>query len=81
MFPSMLPFSTEIIVLPNKRLCGLKLLTVVLPGRLFHGFCWGISMLFDHSMGSAVAVRYGRGGKMTWVLDSLGLIGKVTTLS
>jgi hypothetical protein len=67
MFPSMHPFSTEIIVFPNKRLCGLQLLTVVLPGRLFHGFCWGISMLFDHSMGSAVAVHYCRGGKMTWV--------------
>ena len=67
MFPSIIPLSMEIIVRLNEKLCGLKLLTIVFPGRLFRGFYWGISMLFDHSMGSAVAVHYGRGGKMTWV--------------
>jgi len=38
MSPSMLPLSMEIIVRPNERPCGLKLIIPVLPRRLFHGF-------------------------------------------
>jgi hypothetical protein len=65
MFPSIIPLSMEIIVRLNEKLCGLKLLTIVFPGRLFRGFYWGISMLFDHTMRSVEALCHGRGGKMT----------------
>jgi hypothetical protein len=65
MFPSMLHLSIKIIIRLNDRHFGLKLLTVVLPRRLFCGFYWGISMLFDHSMRSVEALYHGLGGKMT----------------
>jgi hypothetical protein len=68
MFSLMLPLSMEIIVRLNERLCGLKLLTIVLLRRLFHGFYWGILMLFNHSMRSVEALHLGWGGKMTSTL-------------
>ena len=61
MFPSKLPLFMEIIVHLNDMLCGLILLIVVMHGRQFRRFFWGISMIFDLLMRSAEALRHGRG--------------------
>jgi hypothetical protein len=76
MFPSMLPLSIEIIACLNDKLCGLILLTVVMHERLFCGFFWGISMLFDHSMRSAEAVHHGWGGNMISIIVCFGHVYK-----
>jgi hypothetical protein len=54
---------------PSKReALWAEIFNFSMPRRLFCGFCWGISMLFDHSMISAVALHHGRGGKMTSII-------------
>jgi uncharacterized protein involved in cysteine biosynthesis len=62
-------FVYEIIVHLNEGLCELKLLTIVLFGRLFYGLCWEILMLFDHSLRILVALHHDWGGKMTSTIE------------
>jgi len=73
MSPSMLRLFIEIIGSPNERLYGLKLIIVVLPRRLFHGFYWGILMLFrsfDEKCGSTTAWLRWKNGLNNCVLQS-----------
>jgi len=73
MSPSMLSLFMEIIVRPNERLCRLKLIILVLPRRLFHGFYWGISMLFrsfDEKCGGTTSWLGWKNGLNNCVLQS-----------